>query len=71
MRNIFHKTGEPLHRKLLRWLCVGLVMLACGLFIDWLVINLILGCCEGGVCWPDVYPQCRNSHYEEFYGKDR
>lgn len=39
------------------------------LFFDWLIINWRLGCCEGGVCWPDIYPQCRNEHYQEFYGR--
>lgn len=48
-------------RKLLRWLAIGLCMLAFGLFIDWLIINLLSGCCEGGVCIPEwIYPQCIN-----------
>lgn len=29
------------------------------LFFDWLIINWISGCCEGGVCIPEwLYPQC-------------
>lgn len=69
MRYSFKKPGEPLFRRCLRWLGIALAMLAFGMFIDWLIINLLLGCCEGGVCWPDVYPQCRNEHYQEFYGE--
>lgn len=47
--------------KMLRWLAIGLCLLAFSLFIDWLIINLISGCCEGGVCIPEwLYPQCIN-----------
>ncbi len=35
------------------------MLFAC--FIDWLIINLLSGCCEGGICIPEwLYPQCRN-----------
>ncbi len=28
-------------------------------FFDWLLINWMSGCCEGGECIPEwVYPQC-------------
>ena len=70
MRNNFHNDNRPPLKKLLRWFGIGLLLLAGGLFIDWLIINLLLGCCEGGVCWPDIYPQCRNASYGEFYGQD-
>jgi hypothetical protein len=70
MQRNFHNDNEPPHRRLLRGLVIALAVMAFALFIDWLIINLLLGCCEGGVCWPDIYPQCRNSHYGEFYGKD-
>ena len=70
MRNIFHKNDESLPQKLLRWLVMALVMLAFSMFIDWLVINLLLGCCEGGVCWPDIYPQCRNQSQEASHGQE-
>ena len=37
-------------------------------FLDWLIINWMSGCCEGGVCIPEwVYPQCKphgGSHAE-------
>ncbi len=69
MQSNFHKKPKNICRRLLRLLGIALAMLAFGLFIDWLIINLLLGCCEGGVCWPDIYPQCRNSHYGEFYGQ--
>ena len=52
------------------WLVMALVMLAFSMFIDWLVINLLLGCCEGGVCWPDIYPQCRNQSQEASHGQE-
>jgi len=30
------------------------------LFFDWLIINWISGCCEGGVCIPEwLYPNCK------------
>ena len=55
---------------ILRRLVIGLLLLMFALLIDWLIFNLYLGCCEGGVCWPDIYPQCRNEHFREFYGDD-
>ena len=31
-------------------------------FFDWLVINWMSGCCEGGICIPEwVYPQCKST----------
>ena len=31
-------------------------------FLDWLIINWMSGCCEGGICIPEwLYPQCQNS----------
>jgi hypothetical protein len=64
------KSMKQIIHKLLRWLAIGLCLLFFSLLIDWLLFNLYLGCCEGGVCWPDIYPQCRNAHYREFYGDD-
>ncbi len=55
-------------RDLARGFLTAIFLLLLGLFFDWLIINWMLGCCEGGVCWPDIYPQCRNEHYQEFYG---
>ena len=40
-----------------------------GIFIDWLVLNLVSGCCEGGICIPDLYPECRNPQYDQIYGE--
>lgn len=35
----------------------AMALFAC--FFDWLLINWLSGCCEGGVCIPEwVYPQC-------------
>lgn len=29
-------------------------------FFDWLILNWISGCCDGGQCIPDwMYPQCK------------
>lgn len=41
---------------------IGLFLLALfALFFDWLIINWLSGCCEGGVCIPEwVYPQCQS-----------
>lgn len=55
-------------RNLAKGVLIAIFLLLLGLFFDWLIINWLLGCCEGGVCWPDIYPQCRNEHYQEFYG---
>lgn len=34
-----------------------MALFAC--FFDWLLINWLSGCCEGGICIPEwVYPQC-------------
>lgn len=55
-------------RNLAKGVLAAIFLLLLGLFFDWLIINWMLGCCEGGVCWPDIYPQCRNGHYHEFYG---
>lgn len=70
MQRNFRKDQRPRWK---RWLEIAggvLLSILFGLFMAWLVINWFLGCCEGGVCWPDIYPQCRNEHYEEFYGKE-
>lgn len=55
-------------RNAIKAVFIVILLLLFGLFFDWLIINWMLGCCEGGVCWPDIYPQCRNEHYQEFYG---
>jgi len=37
-------------------------MLLFAAFLDWLIINWISGCCEGGVCIPEwLYPQLQAS----------
>lgn len=70
MKKLSEKYGKLTARRIVRTLFLALLCLLFGLFLDWLIINLILGCCEGGVCWPDVYPQCRNETYKEFYGEN-
>jgi glycopeptide antibiotics resistance protein len=49
------------------YIITGTLLCLFALFFDWLLINWMLGCCNGGVCWPDIYPQCRNEQYQEFY----
>lgn len=59
-------------KKLRKWLAnltwrrafngiIALFVLALfALFFDWLIINWLSGCCEGGICIPEwVYPQCQ------------
>ena len=43
-----------------------MALFAC--FFDWLLINWLSGCCEGGVCIPEwVYPQCivHGGHHDQ------
>jgi hypothetical protein len=49
------------------YIITGFLLSLFALFFDWLLLNWMLGCCNGGVCWPDIYPQCRNAQYLEFY----
>lgn len=63
------KKPDRLTGKWMLSLLIKIVALAIfALFFDWLVLNAISQCCEGGVCIPDIYPQCRNPHYDEVYG---
>lgn len=42
------------------YIITSFFLLIFALFFDWLIINWISGCCEGGVCIPEwFYPQCR------------
>ena len=68
MQNNFLKTLRLRLRWWLRLLAALLLCVLLALLVDWVLFNWLLGCCQGGVCWPDIYPQCRNAHYEEFYG---
>lgn len=35
-----------------------MALFAC--FFDWLILNWISGCCEGGTCIPEwLYPSCK------------
>jgi len=39
-------------------------------FHTWLVLNWLLGCCDGGVCLPDWYSSCRPYQNQEItYGR--
>lgn len=61
-----------IYRKLREWLAnltwqqafhgiIAFFLLALfALFFDWLILNWLSGCCEGGICIPEwVYPQCQ------------
>jgi len=50
-------------RNILEALLALLFMTIFALLFDWLILNLITRCCEGGICIPDIYPQCRNQKY--------
>ena len=46
-------------RHSLRVILIIILMALFACFFDWLLINWLSGCCEGGVCIPEwVYPQC-------------
>ncbi len=46
-------------RRCLHVILTIFVMALFACFFDWLIINWLSGCCEGGVCIPEwVYPQC-------------
>lgn len=48
-------------RQAFSYIITAFFLLLFALFFDWLIINWISGCCEGGVCIPEwLYPQCRN-----------
>lgn len=70
MQRNFRKDQRPRWKRYLEIAGGVLAVVLFALFMDWLILNWLMGCCEGGVCWPDIYPQCRNEHYEEFYGKN-
>ncbi len=42
----------------LRLLGLLLISLAVAAFHTWLVLNWLLGCCDGGICIPDWYCTC-------------
>lgn len=48
----------------IREFVIGLLLSAiAGAFMAWLIINLLTGCCEGGVCVPEsFYPQCKQTN---------
>jgi hypothetical protein len=41
-----------------------LISLAVAAFHTWLVLNWLLGCCDGGICIPDWYSACK-PHQQE------
>lgn len=47
-------------RQAFHYIITGFLLMLFALFFDWMIINWISGCCEGGVCIPEwLYPQCR------------
>lgn len=70
MRNEkFQNKGRITVRKVLKWLGAIILMMIAAVFMDWLLLNWFSGCCEGGICIPDFYPQCRNESYDQIYGE--
>jgi hypothetical protein len=66
------KSPMSIENKLQKWLSrltwqqafhyilTSTALLLFALFFDWLIINWISGCCEGGVCIPKwLYPSCK------------
>lgn len=44
----------------LQFILTSTVLLFFALFFDWLILNWISGCCEGGICIPEwLYPSCK------------
>ncbi len=44
----------------LHFIIASTALLFFALFFDWLILNWISGCCEGGVCIPEwLYPSCK------------
>ena len=53
-------------REALNLILVGFFLALFACFFDWLIINWLSGCCEGGICIPEwLYPQCQahGGHY--------
>ena len=47
-------------RQAFTFIITGFFLALFALFFDWLILNWISGCCEGGICIPEwLYPQCR------------
>lgn len=57
----FHNWRERLTwQQAFSYIITAFLLLVFALFFDWLLINWISGCCDGGVCIPEwLYPQCR------------
>ena len=61
--------AELTWKRAFSYIITGFLLCLFALFFDWLIINWISGCCEGGICIPEwVYPQCRSELYDNFYG---
>ena len=65
----FHIRGKITLRRVLGWIATFITILFFALFMDWLLLNWFSRCCDGGVCIPDLYPQCRNASYDQLYGE--
>ena len=49
-------------RQAFNYIITAFLLVLFALFFDWLILNWISGCCEGGVCIPEwLYPQCRST----------
>ena len=52
-------------RQALKAILTLFLLMAFATFFDWLVLNWLSGCCNGGECIPEwVYPQCRGGRHD-------
>jgi transcriptional regulator with XRE-family HTH domain len=65
----FQNIGKITFREVLKWIGIVILMVFFALFMDWVILNWLSRCCDGGVCLPDLYPQCRNINYDQIYGE--
>lgn len=61
VENKFHNWLRNLTwRQAFAFIITGFFLALFALFFDWLILNWISCCCEGGICIPEwLYPQCR------------
>ena len=65
----FRNIGKITLKRLFCWAATFIILLLFALFMNWLLLNSMLRCCDGGVCFPDLYPACRNINYDQIYGE--
>lgn len=59
-RNLQNWISSITWRGTLNAMCALLMLILFACFFDWLVLNWLSGCCEGGICIPEwLYPSCQ------------